>query len=233
MNRAVGKALHDYQMISDGDRIAVGLSGGKDSLSLMRILAERQARIPVHYELYAIYLDPGFDGGFSHSLENYCRENGYSLTLELTDYGVQGHSRQNLKNPCFLCSRLRRKRLFEIAAELGCKKLALGHTRDDIIETLFLNMFYSGQISTMLPAQPMFEGRLTVIRPLAYVEEEMTRAFSREKGFPQFINPCPSAKNSKRQEIRSFLEQLYRSDGNIKGNIFRSLSNVRTEYLFK
>lgn len=233
MNRAFGKALHDYRMISDGDRIAIGLSGGKDSLTLLRLLSRCRDRIPIGYQLMAIYLDPGFRGGYRQSLQRYCREMGYPLTVESTDHGIQAHGSKNLKNPCFLCSRLRRKRLFEIADELQCNKLALGHTKDDIIETLFLNMLYSGQISTMLPAQPMFEGRLTVIRPLAYIDETLIRRFAREQQFPQFINPCPSAGNSKRQTVRSLLDQLYAMDSNIKGNIFRSLSNVRTDYLLQ
>ena len=129
-----GRALHRYDMISDGDRILVGLSGGKDSLTLMWILSERLSRIPINYELFAVYIDPGFKDGFSESLSEYCRKTGFKLKVEYTDYGILSHSSQNRENPCFLCSRLRRKRLFEIADEIGCNKLALGHNKDDIIE---------------------------------------------------------------------------------------------------
>ena len=144
-----------------------------------------------------------------------------------------GHSEQNRENPCFLCSRLRRKRLFEIADELGCNKLALGHTKDDIIETLFLNICYAGEISTMIPSQTFFKGRFTVIRPLAFVDEDLTRRFAREQKFPYFINPCPSAGVSKRHEIKSILNKRYKSNRKIKGNIFRAMSNVKNEYLLK
>ncbi|HUT42968.1 MAG TPA: ATP-binding protein, partial [Desulfobacterales bacterium] len=194
---------------------------------------ERLARIPVNYDLFAVYIDPGFKEGFSWTLEKYCEESGYKLRVEHTDYGIVGHSEKNRENPCFLCSRLRRKRLFEIAEELGCNKLALGHNKDDIIETLFLNICYAGEISTMIPSQTFFKGRFTVIRPLAFVDEDLIRRFAKEQNFPGFINPCPSAGTSKRHEIKTLLNQLYRSNGKIKGNIFRAMSNVNNEYLLK
>jgi tRNA 2-thiocytidine biosynthesis protein TtcA len=128
---------------------------------------------------------------------------------------------------------LRRKRLFEVTAELGCSKLALGHNRDDIIETLFLNMCYAGEISTMVPSQSMFGGEIVVIRPLAFSDEHLIRRYSQETGFPEFINPCPSAGTSKRQEVKDLLKQLYRGNDKVKGNIFRALSRPRTEYLLK
>jgi len=233
LNKAVGQALHRYNMISDGDRIVVGVSGGKDSMTLMHMLSERQARIPVRYELFAVHIDPGFEGGFSEPLKNYCEKQGFVLRVEHTDYGVMGHSPANRENPCFLCSRLRRKRLFEIARELDCSKVALGHNKDDIIETLFLNIFYAGEISTMVPSQTFFQGIFTVIRPLAFADESLINMFARDQELPEFINPCPSAKNSKRQQIKALLNDLYRSNKKIKGNIFRSLSHVRTDYLLK
>jgi len=233
LNRYVGKSLHHYNMIADGDRILVGLSGGKDSLTLLRILSDREKRIPIRYQLFPVYVDPGFEGGFGSRLEEYCRETGFDLRLELTDYGVLAHSEQNRENPCFLCSRLRRKRLFEIADEIGCTKVALGHHKDDLIETLFINMCYAGEISTMMPAQSFFQGRFTVIRPLAFVEENTIRRFAEEHRFPTFVNPCPSAERSKRREIKTLLEQLYRSNRKIRGNIFRALSHVNVDYLLK
>jgi tRNA 2-thiocytidine biosynthesis protein TtcA len=233
LNRAVGKALHRYEMISDGDRIAVGVSGGKDSLTLLSILQERQLRIPIKYELVPIYIDPGFEGGFSQSLKKYFNKLKITIRVEHTDFGVLGHSRLNRENPCFLCSRLRRKRLFEIADELGCNKLALGHHKDDIIETLFLNIFYSGEISTMVPNQSFFQGKFNVIRPLAFVDENIIRRYVGEKKFPVFINPCPTSKISKRREVRLMLEDLYSSNKKIKGNIFRAMSHVNSEYLLK
>lgn len=211
----------------------VGLSGGKDSLTLMWILKERLSRIPLHYDLFAVYIDPGFKGGFASTLEKYCEASGYKLRVEYTNYGIVGHSKENRENPCFLCSRLRRKRLFEIADEMGCNKLALGHTKDDIIETLFLNICYAGEISTMVPSQTFFKDRFTLIRPLAFVEEDLIKRFAIEQQFPQFINPCPSDRGSKRHEIKIILKNLYKSNPKIKGNIFKAMTNVKNEYLLK
>ena len=233
LNRAMGKALHRYGMICDGDRIVVGVSGGADSLTLMLMLSERQKRIPINYELFAVYIDPGFDDSFAEPLKSYCDRLGFTLRIELTDYGVLGHSPTNRENPCFLCSRLRRKRLFEIAAELDCNKLALGHNKDDVIETLFMNICYAGEISTMLPAQDFFDKRFTLIRPLAFADEDWIRRFAREQHFPDFENPCPTARTSKRREIKLLLKHLYHSNKKVKGNIFRAMSNVRPEYLLK
>ncbi len=231
INRDVGKALHRYDMISDGDRILVALSGGKDSLTLMWILSERLPRIPINYKLFAVYIDPGFENGYSESFIEYCRETGFELRVELTDYGILAHSSQNRENPCFLCSRLRRKRLFEIADELECNKLAFGHNKDDIIETLFLNICYAGEISTMVPCQSFFKERFTIIRPLAFLDEDVIRRFAREKAYPTFVNSCPTSKVSKRKEIKTFLKQLYGSNRKVKGNIFNAMSHVKKEYL--
>jgi tRNA 2-thiocytidine biosynthesis protein TtcA len=220
-------------MLQDGDRIVVGVSGGADSLTLMWMLAERLPRIPINFELFPVHIDPGFEGSFSKSLKRYIANSGFSLRIEHTDYGILGHSTVNRENPCFLCSRLRRQRLFEIADELGCNKLALGHNKDDIIETLFLNICYAGEISTLVPSQAFFKGRFTVIRPLAYADEDLIRAFAREQLFPEFVNPCPSANHSKRQELKILLKQLYRSNKKIKGNIFRAMSRVKLDYLLK
>jgi len=233
LNRAVGRALHRYEMISDGDRIIVGLSGGKDSLTVLSLLEERRVRVPVKYELFPVFIDPGFEGGFAEELQAYCNDAGFTLKIEFTNFGIISHSSLNRENPCFLCSRLRRKRLFNIAEELGCTKIALGHNQDDIIETLFLNMCCAGQISTMSPCQSFFDNRLYIIRPLAFAGEDIIRRFAAENGFPDFTNPCPSAKGSKRHEIKVLLKQLYMTNKNARGNIFRSLSNVKTEYLLK
>ena len=233
INSLVGKAIHRYDMIADGDRIAVGLSGGKDSLTLLWTLAERLKRIQVRYELIPIYIDPGFAGGFGQALADTCRQMGFPLTIDQTDHGLVAHSSANRENPCFLCSRLRRKRLFEIADQLGSNKLALGHNKDDIIETFFLNVCYAGEISTMVPHQRFFGGRFRVIRPLAMVDESSIRRFARDQQLPAFTNPCPSAGVTKRSEIKTMLGELYRTNRKIKGNIYRALSHVKPEYLLK
>lgn len=233
LNRSLGKALHTYDMIQEGDRIAVGLSGGKDSWALMWLLAERLPRIPVTYRLYPIHIDLGFGGDGSERIKAYAHEMGWSLRVEYTNYGVLAHSSENKENPCFLCARKRRQRLFEVADALGCNKLALGHTKDDLIETLFLNLFYAGEMSTMMPCQPFFKGRLTVIRPLSYTDEAPVARFSKQMRWPVVENPCPSARQSKRREVKALLHQLYQSNKKIKGNIFRAMRHVRAEYLLK
>ncbi len=222
-----------YRMMDDGDRILVGVSGGKDSIALLWTLAERQQRSPIAYRLFPVHIDPGFPGGFGDALQAQCRDMGLTLRVENTDYGSVAHSTENRENPCFLCSRLRRKRLFEIAHELGCRKVALAHTKDDIIETFFMNICYAGEVSTMLPAQPFFKGLITVIRPLAFAEEGLIRRFVRQNGLRTFQNPCPSANRSKRAEIKWLLEKLYHSNPKIKGNVFRAMHHVKLDYLLK
>lgn len=231
LNRAVSKALRTYGMIADGDRILVGMSGGKDSLTLLWSLADKLPRSPAGYDLFPVYVDPGFGADFIGRLEAFCRDLGYPLRTEYTDHGIRAHSRENRENPCFLCARLRRRRLFEMAESLGCTKIALGHHKDDIIETLFMNICFAGEISTMVPVQPFFEGRFTIIRPLALAQEDLIRRFSREQGFPEGENPCPSASRSRREEIKGLLNQLYRKNSKVRGNIFRALSRVKPDYL--
>ncbi|MCF8024567.1 MAG: tRNA 2-thiocytidine(32) synthetase TtcA [Desulfobacteraceae bacterium] len=233
VNRDMGRAIHHYEMIEADDRILVAVSGGKDSLTMLWMLSERLLRIPISYELYAVYIDPGFEKSFAPELAGWCRDLGVELRVEHTDHGPFAHSEQNSENPCFLCSRMRRKRIFEVADELGCGKIAMGHHKDDIIETLFINMCYTGVMSTMCPAQQMFEGRFTIIRPMAYVDEERIRRFATDTGFPEFNNPCPSANDSKRKEIKSLVNNLTRGKKKIKNNIFRSLSHVNIEYMLK
>lgn len=233
LNAAMGKAIHTYRMIQDGDRIAVGVSGGKDSLTLTWLLNELRNRAPIRYDIFPIYIDPGFEGGFGSELADLCRKNHWFLHIEETDHGLVAHSSENRENPCFLCARLRRKRLFEIAEQLCCHKIALGHNQDDFIETLFLNICYSGEISSMVPAQPLFGGRFTIIRPLAHAAEDKIRSFVQEKQFPRFENPCPSARTSKRREIKDLLGDLYEQNPAVRGNIFRSMSNVKLDYLLK
>jgi tRNA 2-thiocytidine biosynthesis protein TtcA len=231
LNRNLGKALHRYRMISPGDRIAVGISGGKDSWSLFWLLHRLRERAPVQFTLFPIYIDPGFEGGPADDIAAHGHAMGYKVHIEYTDHGIVAHSDQNRENPCFLCSRMRRKRLFEMARELDCRKLALAHNKDDIIETLFLNMFYAGEISTMLPYQPFFGGLLTVIRPLAFVDEDALALLAEQMRWPIKANPCPSAGRTKRAEIKEMLQQQYRRNKKIKGNIFRAVRHVRPEYL--
>jgi tRNA 2-thiocytidine biosynthesis protein TtcA len=227
----VGKAVHRYGLIQDGDRILVGVSGGKDSLSLLHLLKERVKRVPIRYELFSVHIDLGFDSERGDILRDYFEKEGLTYHIEFTDIGRRANSSENRENPCFLCAWERRKKLFQLANRLKCNKVALGHHKDDIIETLLLNIFYSGEISTMLPLQSLFKGKITIIRPLSLVEEKKIERFARETGLPFGPSGCPSSGKTKRKEIKEIIETLSKKNHRLKGNIFRSLSNVKLDYM--
>ncbi len=228
----MGKAIHRYGLIQDGDRILVGVSGGKDSLSLLHLLHERRKRVAITYELIPVHIDMGFGSGRQESLREFFETRGLSYHFEETQIGKLAHSRENRENPCFLCSWERRKLIFKTARSLQCNKIAFGHHKDDIIETFLLNLFYSAQISTMLPMQTMFKGEMTIIRPLALIEEKKIARFARKMELPVVPSGCPSSGSTKRKEIKELIATLERKNTKIKGNIFRSLSNVKLDYLY-
>ncbi|VBB44383.1 tRNA 2-thiocytidine biosynthesis protein TtcA [uncultured Desulfatiglans sp.] len=229
--RLMGRAVHRQAMLKEGDHVLVAVSGGKDSMTVLWLLRERLRRVPISYRLTAVHVDPGFGGDSAGTLRDFFVEHGFEHRIIRTDIGPRAHSPQNLENPCFLCARLRRKILFDAAGELGCNLLAFGHHRDDVIETFLLNLFYGGSISTMLPVQTFFDGRITVIRPLYEVPETHLSRYAREMGWPPVELACPSAGSSKRREIKELLAALQRTNRKIKGNIFHALHNVRAEYL--
>ena len=227
-----GKAIRRYGMIEDGDRILVGVSGGKDSLTLLNLLHERRKRVSIHYDEIPDYINQGFDSEQERVLGKFFEERDLTYHIERTNIGRKAHSAENRENPCFLCSWERRKRIFHLAHQLNCNKIALGHHKDDIIETFLLNIFYSAEISTMLPVQRLFKGKITLIRPLALIEEKKIERFAREKGLPVGSTCCPSSGKTKRKEIKELLETLEKENRKVKGNIFRSLSNVKLDYTF-
>jgi tRNA 2-thiocytidine biosynthesis protein TtcA len=231
LRHLLGKAIHHYRLIEDGDRIAVAVSGGKDSLVLLWLLRERLSWIPVHYDLVAIHVDPGFDRQSSNTLQEYFESQGFAYRIIHTDHGLRAHSDENRENPCFLCSRLRRKTLFKTARDLGCVKLALGHNQDDFLETFFINILYGGQVAGILPRQPFFGGQTVVIRPLALLPSNNIERFARHLQLPVVVNACPTAGVSKRQKIRAMLETLYDSNSKVRGNILHAMSHVNLEYL--
>lgn len=228
----VGKAIHHYDLIQDGDRILVGVSGGKDSLSLLQLLFERRDRVPINYELIASHIDLGFGSKQANVLKDHFENMGIQYHIEITDIGLRANSSENRENPCFLCSWERRKRLFKIAQEMKCNKIALGHHKDDIIETFLLNIFYSSEISTMLPIQTLFKGKITIIRPLVFIEEKMLHRYAIEKGLPFGSSGCPVSGKTKRAEIKRLIETLEEKNKKVKGNIFRALSNIKPDYMF-
>jgi tRNA 2-thiocytidine biosynthesis protein TtcA len=231
MKRLMGKAIHNQQMIRDGDHLLVAVSGGKDSLSLLWLLRERIKRIPIEYRITAAHVDPGFGVDSAGLMASFFSTHGFDYKVLKSEIGPKAHGPDNRENPCFLCSRMRRKLLFQLADEIGCNRIAFGHHKDDIIETFFLNVFYGASISTMLPVQELFKGKLTLIRPLYLIEQDLIQRYVRAMGWSTIKLGCPTSGSSKRGEIRNMLKGLYRSNRKIRGNIFHALQNVNTEYL--
>jgi len=231
MKRLMGKAIHRHSMIEDGDQLLVAVSGGKDSLSLLWLLRERLRRIPIRYGVTAVHIDPGFGTDSAGQMAAFFSDHGFEYRVVRSRIGPKAHGPANRENPCFMCSRMRRKLLFEIAGEMGCNRIAFGHHKDDIIETLFLNMLYGASISTMRPVQAFFGGEFTAIRPLYLIDEDLIRRYYEAMGWRQIELGCPSAGSTKREEIRQMLKGLYRSNRKIKGNIFHALQNVKPDYL--
>ena len=231
IRRLTGKAIHTKDMIRDGDHVMVAVSGGKDSLALLWLLKERIKRVPIDYRITAVHVDPGFGANSADQMTSFFLAHGFEFRVIESDIGPKAHGPQNRENPCFLCSRLRRKLLFQTAEEVGCNRMAFGHHKDDLIETFFLNVFYGASISTMVPVQGLFGGKLTVIRPFYLVDEDLIRRYAQLMDWPEISLDCPTAGSSKREEIKNMLKLFYRSNRKIKGNIFHALQNVNAEYL--
>lgn len=226
MKRLMGKAIYQCRMIEDGDRILVAVSGGQDSMSLLWLLRDRLKRIPITYDLTAMYVELGFTNNTEEEMEHFFTANGFNFCIMKSGFGPFAHSKENRENPCFLCSRLRRKAIFEKAGELECNKIAFGHQKDDFIETFFLNLLFAGSMSTLQPCQELFNGKLTIIRPLYLLNRTTIKRYAEEMGFPIIESGCPTSPSSKRAQIRSLLSNLYRTNKKIKGNIVNALQYV-------
>lgn len=227
----VGKGIHTREMLRDGDHVLVAVSGGKDSLSLLWLLRERIKRVPIQYRITAAHVDPGFGADSAGRMETFFTKHGFEHKIKKGDMGPKAHGPENRENPCFLCSRLRRKVLFEMASVLGCNKIAFGHHKDDVIETFFLNVLYGASISTMLPVQEFFNGQISVIRPMYMVDADIIARYAKIMKFPEIDVGCPTSGSSSREEVKKMLKHFYRTNRKIKGNIFHALHNVRPEYL--
>jgi tRNA 2-thiocytidine biosynthesis protein TtcA len=233
LRRLVGQAIADYRMIEHGDKVMVCLSGGKDSYTLLDILIDLQRRAPVDFELVAVHLDqkqPGYD---PEVLPRYLAQVGVPWTiLEQDTYSVVQRVVPEGKTMCGLCSRLRRGALYTYAAENGITRIALGHHRDDIVETLFLNLFYGAKLAAMPPKLKSDDGRNILIRPLAYCPEADIAAYAEARGFPIIpCNLCGSQEGLQRQVVKDLLQDWERRYPGRIETIFRSLTHVRPSQL--
>lgn len=230
---ATGKAIGDYNMIADGDTVLVCMSGGKDSYTLLMVLLALQQRAPVDFKLIAMNLDQKQPGFPADVLPGYLENLGVEYRIvEADTYSIVKEKIPEGKTTCSLCSRLRRGIIYRTAKELGATKIALGHHRDDIVETLFLNLFFGAKMKAMPPKLATNDGQNIVIRPLAYCTEKNIASYSRQMGFP--IIPCDlcgSQENLQRQKVKDMLQAWEREQPGRVNNIFRALTNVEPSHL--
>ncbi len=231
--RLVGKAITDYNMISEGDKVMVCLSGGKDSYGMLDILQKMQQRAPVSFDLVAVNLDQKQPGFPDHVLPEYLTRIGVPFHIENQDtYSIVKDKIPEGKTMCSLCSRLRRGILYRVADELGATKIALGHHRDDILQTLLLNMFFGGKLKGMPPKLVSDDGRHMVIRPLAYVAERDLVRWAEHRQFP--IIPCTlcgSQENLQRKQVAAMLQEWERKHPGRLDNMFHAMQNVVPSHL--
>jgi len=229
----LGRAIADFQLIAEGDRILVGVSGGKDSHTLLHLLRLLQRRAPIRFELLAVNLDQGHPGFPGQQLEAYFQREGYDYRMLKEDtYSVVLEKTAPGKTHCAVCSRLRRGILYNAAVALGCNKIALGHHRDDLIETLLLNLFFSGAIKAMPPLLRSDDGRNTVIRPFCYAPEDQIAAYAELKAFP--IIPCDlcgSQENLQRKKMKRLVDELGKEIPDVRSSLLNAMGNVRPSHL--
>jgi tRNA 2-thiocytidine biosynthesis protein TtcA len=232
LSRAMGRAMADFAMIADGDRVMVAVSGGKDSYTLLHLLRDLQKRAPVRYELKVVNIDQGHPGYPADRLREYMARERYDFTMiEEDTYSIVTNKIPAGKTYCSLCSRLRRGILYRIAGELGCTKIALGHHRDDVLQTLLLNLLFAGQLAAMPPKLVSHGGQI-VIRPLVYCAEEDIAAYARALEFP--ILPCDlcgSQDNLQRKIVGAMINDLEAKTPGTKTSMLAALQNVRPSHL--
>lgn len=234
IKKQTGQAVGDFNLIEAGDRIAVGVSGGKDSYSLLHIMESLRRRSPVKYELVAVNVDSGFPGYRKEVVESHLQEHGFTYRMEPTDcYRIIEEKRRPGSSYCSFCARLRRGVLYTVAEKLGCNKIALGHHLDDFIETLLLNQFYVGTLAAMSPKLLADNGMQTVIRPFVYVEEKDIIAFSRANDFPVICCACPvcGVVDQKRKRMKRLISELAKENPHLKRSMLGALGNVHPRHL--
>ncbi|MDN5276268.1 MAG: tRNA 2-thiocytidine biosynthesis protein TtcA [Clostridiales bacterium] len=235
MKRVLGylrKAVEDFNMIQEGDRIAVGVSGGKDSLTLLKALKLYQYFSPVSFHIEAITLTMGFEDFDVSPIEAFCKELGVPYTVKHTLIGKIIFEVRKEKNPCSLCARMRRGALHDVALELGCKKVALGHNLDDAIETFFLSLFYEGRFNTFSPVTYLDRKGITVIRPLIYAPEPEIIGAARRHNLPVVQSPCPAAGHTQREEMKKLMRSLAKTFPDIRTRFLTALKSKHNRNLW-
>lgn len=231
--RHMARCSKEHQLLEPGDKVMACMSGGKDSYVMLHLLRKLQERVPFKFDIVAVNLDQGHPGFPGHLLENWLKAEGYDYRMITQDtYSIVTEKIPEGNTYCSLCSRMRRGILYNAAVELGCTKMALGHHRDDIIETLMLNLLYSGQLKAMPVRLRSQDGRNTVIRPLGYCAEEDISAYADSLQFP--IIPCDlcgSQDNMHRQKIKRMLSDLNAENPKVKGNMMAAIKNVSPSHL--
>ena len=232
--RKMTKAIVDFELIEDGDRVMVGLSGGKDSWALMQLLDALRRRAPVDFTLVAVNVDSGYRDYRHDAISRACAERGWDLRIEHTSIGeIIDDKLDERATPCSLCARLRRGVLYRIAGEVGATKIALGHHADDFIETLLLNLFFAGSLKAMPARLVSDDRRHVVIRPLVYVSEEEARDYTRQVGLPVIGCCCPACGDLslQRQRLKRLLLDLEREHPGVKQSMLKALGNVAGRHL--
>ena len=220
------KAIEHYNMIEEGDKIAIALSGGKDSITLLKGLKALQRFYPKHFELVAISVNPGFEFFDSSLLEKICNETGVEYIEAKSDIKEIVFDIRKEKNPCSLCANLRRGILNSTAIEHGCNKLALGHNEDDVLETFFLNMLFAGNLSTFAPVSYMDRSKMTVIRPLIYASEKEIKKFIKRSNITVMNKNCPMDGISKREFMKDLIYKLSIEIPNVRANLMGAIKRA-------
>ena len=226
------RAIETYKMISENDRIAVGISGGKDSVTLLTLLSALKVFYPKKFDIVAINIDLGLgcDQNEVSALKEYCNTLGAPLIIEKTDIGQILFEIRKEKNPCSLCSKLRRGALNTVAIDNGCNKIALGHHADDLVETLFLSMIYEGRFSTFEPVTYLSRTNITLIRPMLFIEEKDITAYA--KDLPIVHNPCPADKHTQRQYVKQLIAGIKADVPFAKDRILSAIYHPERNHLF-
>jgi tRNA 2-thiocytidine biosynthesis protein TtcA len=232
----IDKAVWENKMFSDGDHIIIAVSGGADSMALAHLLKNRYTIYAKDLRLTAAYVDMGFGEQANQRcrmIEDYFKHLQLDYRIERTNIGPYSHREDMKQNPCFVCSRLRRKKIFQLGNELGAQKLVFGHHKNDVAETLLLNIVFGRQISSFLPVMRLLEGKFTIVRPLFFTEEEKIKRFVHQKEIPVIDQQCPTDGHSKRQYIKELMQKIEKDYPGARENIFKSIKHVKTEYLFR